>query len=93
MDMMNGNTQRKKIEEMITVKKKRLELYYAREEEMLDRGVQSYGMGTRNLSRYNTDLATIRSAISTLEDEIENLEGLLEGKSKRKAVGVVIRDW
>ena len=91
--MTNGNVQREKIKETVAVKKKRLDLYYKREEEMLDGGVQSYGQGTRNLSRYNTDLATIRSAISTLEDEIENLEGLLEGKSKRKAVGVVIRDW
>lgn len=91
--MTNGNERKKKIEESISIKKSRLELYYKREEEMLDRGVQSYGQGSRNLSRYNTDLATIRSAISTLEGEIENLEGLLEGKSKRKAVGVIIRDW
>lgn len=81
------------ITKKIEIKKQRLELYYKREAEMLDRGVQSYGMGTRNLARYNTDLNAIQEEIQTLENEIENLEGMLNGKSRRKAVGVVIRDW
>lgn len=81
------------ITKKIEVKKRRLGLYYKREAEMLDRGVQSYGMGTRNLARYNTDLNAIQEEIRTLENEIENLEGMLDGKSRRKAVGVVIRDW
>lgn len=81
------------ITKKIEIKKQRLDLYYKREAEMLDRGVQSYGMGTRNLARYNTDLNAIQEEIQTLENEIENLEGMLNGKSRRKAVGVVIRDW
>ena len=81
------------ITKKIEVKKRRLGLYYKREAEMLDRGVQSYGMGTRNLARYNTDLNAIQEEIRTLENEIENLEGMLDGKSRRKVVGVVIRDW
>ena len=81
------------ITKKIEIKKQRLELYYKREAEMLDRGVQSYGMGTRNLARYNTDLNSIQEEIRTLENEIENLGGMLNGKSRRKAVGVVIRDW
>ena len=81
------------ITKKIVIKKQRLELYYKREAEMLDRGVQSYGMGTRNLARYNTDLNAIQEEIRTLENEIENLEGMLNGKSRRKAVGVIIRDW
>ncbi len=81
------------ITKKIEIKKQRLELYYKREAEMLDRGVQSYGMGTRNLARYNTDLNAIQEEIRTLENEIENLEGMLNGKSRRKAVGVIIRDW
>ena len=48
------------ITKKIELKKQRLELYYKREAEMLDRGVQSYGMGTRNLARYNTDLNYIQ---------------------------------
>jgi len=81
------------IEAELTAKKNRLELYLKREAEMLDGGVQSYGIGSRNLARYNTDLSQIRAAIKQLEDEIANLEGALNGQKPRKAVGVVPRDW
>ncbi len=53
----------------------------------------SYGIGSRNLARYNTDLSQIRDAIKQLEKEIANLEGALNGQKPRKAVGVVPRDW
>ena len=84
---------RAEIEEKIKTKKDRLSSYYAREKEMLNGGVQSYGVGTRNLTRYNTDLSAIRKAIKELEDEIAELEGLLNGRKPRKAYGVVPRDW
>lgn len=84
---------RKTIEVELTTKRDRLGLYLKREAEMLDGGVQSYGIGSRNLARYNTDLATIRAAIKELEDEIAALEGELAGQRPRKAVGVVLRDW
>lgn len=76
-------------QEKIKKKKERLALYYKREEEMLDKGVQSYGLGTRSATRYQTDLSTIRKAIKELEDEI----AALENKSQRRAVGVIPRDW
>jgi len=63
--------------------------YHKREEEMLSGGVQSYGIGTRNATRYQTDLSAIRKAIKEMEDEIASLEN----KSQRRAVGVVPRDW
>lgn len=72
-------------------KKERLDLYYAQEEKMLSGGVQSYGLGSRNVARYNTDLAQIRAAIKELEAEIEELEGLISGKKSRRCVGVVPR--
>lgn len=56
---------------------------------MLNGGVQSYGLGTRSATRYQTDLATIRKAIKELEEEIASLES----KSQRRAVGVIPRDW
>ena len=84
---------RKTIEVELAGKRERLELYLKREAEMLSGGVQSSGIGPRNLARYNTDLATIRAAIKQLEDEIAALEGELEGQRPRKAVGVVPRDW
>lgn len=81
------------IKEKLDSAKKRLELYYKREAEMLDGGVQSYGLGTRSVTRYNTDLTQIRSAISDLKKEIASLEAQLAGGKARKAVGVVPRDW
>ena len=81
------------IEAELTAKRNRLELYLKREAEMLDGGVQSYGIVSRNLARYNTVLSQIRDAIKQLEKEIANLEGALNGQQPRKAVGVVPRDW
>lgn len=69
--------------------RERLEFYYKREKEMLDGGVQSYGIGTRNATRYQTDLTAIRNAIKEMEDEI----AALENKTQRRAVGVIPRDW
>lgn len=67
----------------------RLQLYKNREKVMLTDGVQSYGVGSRNATRYNTDLAEIRRAISALQEEIDELSG----PTRRKAVGVIPRDW
>ncbi|MBR1625587.1 MAG: hypothetical protein IJ681_00415 [Bacteroidales bacterium] len=80
------------IQTEITKKKERLELYLAREATMLQGGVQSYGIGSRNLTRYNTDLAQIRAAIKELENEIKALEAKLNGTAVRKAVGIIPRD-
>ncbi len=80
--------------EKLEKKKERLELYYTREKLMLSKkGIQSYGIGSKNIERYNTDLAKVQEAIKRLEEEIEELEKQLEGKSLRKVVAVVMRDW
>lgn len=84
---------REKIQQKLTAKKARLAAYLDRETEMLTGGVQSYGIGSRNLARYQTDLSNIRAAIKELEAEIDLLEGQLEGRAVRKAVGVIPRDW
>ena len=75
----------------LEIKKTRLTLYYKQEEKMLTDGVQSYGIGSRNLTRYNTDLAQVRTAIEKLEGEIKELEGLISGTKSRKVVGVIPR--
>lgn len=84
---------REAIEKQISSKEERLAVYLAREKEMLTGGVQSYGIGSRNLARYQTDLTNIRAAIKELENEIAILRGKLSGRSVRKAVGVIPRDW
>ena len=78
----------------LTQKKERLQMYLDREKYMLSPdAVQSYGVGSRNLQRYSTDLADIQEMIKTLEDEIAELESQLSGQRPRKSVGVVPRDW
>lgn len=84
-------TKKEKYQAELNRKKARLKLYYDQEEKMLTGGVQSYGIGSRSLARYNTDLAQIRSAIKELEAEIEELEGLLTGNKSRKCVGIIPR--
>lgn len=85
---------RKRIEEELAQKKRRLQLYYDREAEMLSQdGVKSYAIGSRNLTRYDTALKDIQDKIKSLEREIEQLEATLAGIKPRKAVGVVPRDW
>lgn len=84
---------REAIKAKLDSKKARLAAYLDRETEMLTGGVQSYGIGSRNLTRYQTDLSNVRAAIKELEEEIAILEGQLSGRSARKSVGVVPRDW
>lgn len=74
-------------------KRERRKLYLERERVMLTGGVQSYGIGSRNLARYNTDLSQIRAAIDQLTEEIDELEAILANEPVRKRVGLVFRDW
>ena len=85
IDMNDAKKERLTAE--LAEKKERLRLYLEREKTMLTGGVQSYGIGSRNLARYNTDLSQIRAAIK------EELEGVLVGEAKRKRVGMVFREW
>lgn len=74
--------------------KKRLELYLAREQEMISQsGTQMYTIGSRSLQRYQTALGDIQKMIETLRKRIRELEAELAGQSARRAVGVVPRDW
>lgn len=88
-----GAKKRKKIRLKLEDKRRRLDLYKLQEKRMLENGVQSYGIGSRNLARYNLDLKAIQAEIEVLEDEIDELVNALEGCKARKAAAVVIRDW
>lgn len=53
--------------------------------------VKSYAIGTRTLTYF--DLPTISKEISGHTKAIAELEAVLHGGSRRKAVGIVLRDW
>lgn len=85
---------RETIQAELTQARERLALYLAREADMLDKnGVQSYGIGSRNLQHYSTALKDIQDMIEKLRARIRELEAELAGGNARRAVGVVPRDW
>ena len=84
---------KERLKQDLAEKRERRTLYLEREKVILTGGVQSYGIGSRNLARYNTDLSQIRAAIKELTNEIDELEALIAGEPVRKRVGLVFRDW
>ncbi len=71
----------------------RLEYYYEKEKAILTNdGVQSYTIGSRNVTRYQYT-SNIKNQIKELEEERDKLENMLAGRRPRKAVAVVPRDW
>ena len=80
------------IEEKLTRAKARLEAYYEKETKMLTDGVQAYGIGSRNIQRYNMDLANIQKQIKTLEQMVSALENQLNGRSANIRYGFVPKD-
>ena len=75
----------------LDLKRKRLEMYLSMEEKMLTGSPQAYSIGTRSKTNYSMTPDQLRNAIKTLEEEIEELEGLLSGTKSRKCVGVIPR--
>lgn len=85
---------RQTIETELDQTRKRLEAYLSREADMLAKnGVQSYGIGSRNIQYYSTALKDIQDMIERLRARIRELEAELAGLTPRRAVGVVPRDW
>jgi hypothetical protein len=56
-----------------------------------DGGVQSYSIGSRSLTKH--DLEKIRSEIAEHDKAIAELTAALNGRGRRRAVGIVPRDW
>lgn len=74
--------------------RERLKVYLDREREMMSTdGVQSYTIGSRSLSRYQTNLPDVLAMIDQLKKRIRELEAELAGQSPRRAVRAVPRDW
>lgn len=80
------------ISRRLEIKKTQLDEAYNAYSELLSGRVKSYAIGSRNLTRF--DLPQLEDTIKKLENEIDSLEEqLLSGGKKRKAVGVVPRDF
>ena len=58
---------------------------------LLEGQVKSYAIGSRNLTRL--DLPQLKKEIDDLEREVDELSALLKGGGRRKAVGILIRDF
>lgn len=58
---------------------------------LVDGGVSSYTVGSRSLTKL--DIQKIMAEIRGHEKEIDGLEEALRCGKRRKAVGVVPRDW
>ena len=52
---------------------------------------QSYAIGSRNITKHN--ISELWDIIVDLEKEVDSMENVLAGGSRRKAVGVIPRDW
>ena len=58
---------------------------------LLDGGVKSYKIGNEELTRL--DLVSLMKRIEEAEKKVDELEALASGGNRRKAVGVIPRDW
>lgn len=85
------STKRERWQAELDLKRKRLEMYLSMEEKILTGSPQAYSIGTRSKTNYSMTPDQLRNAIKTLEEEIEELEGLLSGTKSRKCVGVIPR--
>jgi translation initiation factor 2 alpha subunit (eIF-2alpha) len=84
-------TKIEKYKKQLLEKQERLLLYKDMEVKMLTGSAQSYSLGSRSKTNYNMSLSEIRTAIQKLEEEIEELEGLISGKSSRKVMSIIPR--
>ena len=58
---------------------------------LLNGQVQSYSIGSRNLTKF--DLTKLREEIAYHQKEVDGLTAEFNGKCRRRAVGVIPRDW
>ena len=58
---------------------------------LLNGQVKSYTIGSRNLTKF--DLPQLEETIAKLEKEIDGLTAQINGGGRRKAAGVIPRDW
>lgn len=79
------------LEKRLAFRTKALEKLYDAYTALVDGGVKSYMIDDRRLTRF--DLPALSEEIKTMESEIDALEAELAGRKRRKAFGVIPRDW
>lgn len=79
------------IQECLAFKRKALEQARAAYLALLSGGVKSYAIGSKNVTRL--DLPQLEQTIAKLEKEVELIEREQTGGKRRRAMGVVPRDW
>lgn len=82
---------KKEIQERLSFRRTALKAAQDAYTALLSGQVQSYAIGSRNLTRL--DLAQLKKEIDELEKEIDELTATLNGGTRRRAMGVVPRDW
>ena len=78
------------IKKRLALKEELLAQAYEAYAALLSGGVKSYTIGSRSLTRLN--LPDLEETIAKLENEISELESLLNGGKRRRAVRVLPRD-
>lgn len=84
---------RETIEREIELTRKRLDYYIEKETECLTEDVQQYTIGSRSLQRRQISLKNVQDTIDRLTKKLDELEAELAGGGRRKAVGIIPRDW
>lgn len=84
---------RETIEREIELTRTRLDYYIGKETEILQEDVQQYTIGSRSLQRRQISLKNIQDMIDRLQKKLDELEVELAGGGRRKAVGIIPRDW
>lgn len=79
------------IQERIEFRKSALKAAREAYTALLSGGAQSYTIGSRTLTKL--DLEKLKNEIDSLEKEIDELTAKASGGARRRALGVVPRDW
>lgn len=79
------------LQKRLDFREKALEKLYDAYTALVDGGVKSYTIDDRQLTRF--DLPALSEEIKAMESEIDALTAELNGQKRRKAFGVIPRDW
>lgn len=79
------------IEKRLEFRRETLDELYKAYTDLIKGRVKAYMIDDRQLTRF--DLPVLAEEIRSLENEIEELEGQLDGGGRRKAVGVIPSNW